>query len=80
MASRPGTRAPAAPAERDEGHDHNGHPTRHSGSGPDDWIRELAQAAPPLTPAQRHALALLLNSPGPALARPAAAAVPGHRA
>ena len=27
MASLPGTHAPAAPAERDEGHDHNGHPT-----------------------------------------------------
>jgi len=81
MASRPGTHAPATPAERDEGHDHNGHPARHSGSGPDAWIRELAEAAPPLTPAQRHALALLLNSPGSAPARtPADAAVPGHRA
>ena len=79
-ASRPGTHAPAAPAERDESHDHNGHPARHSGSGLDAWIRELAEAAPPLTPAQRHALALLLNSPGPVPARPAGAAVPGQRA
>jgi len=79
-ASRPGTHAPAAPAKRDEGHDHNGHPAPHSGSGLDAWIRELAEAAPPLTPAQRHALALLLNSPGPAPARPAGAAVPGHTA
>ena len=77
MASRPGTHAAAAPAERDEGHDHNGHPAPHSASGPDAWIRELAQAAPPLTPAQRHTLALLLNSPGPAPARPPGAAVPG---
>ena len=76
-ASRPGSHAPA---ERDEGHDHNGHPAPHSGSGLDAWIRELAQAAPPLTPAQRHALALLLNSPGPVPARPAGAAVPGQRA
>ena len=79
-ASRPGTHAPAAPAGRDEPHDHNGHPARHSGSGPDAWIRELVEAAPPLTPAQRHALALLLNSPRPAHARPAGAAVPGQRA
>ena len=76
MASRPGAHAPAAPAEHDEGHDHNEHPAPHFGSGLDVWIRELAQAAPPLTPAQRHALALLLNSPRPAPARPADAAVP----
>ena len=80
MASRPGTHAPAAPAERDEGHGHNGHPAPDSGSGLDAWIRELAEAAPPLAPAQRHALALLLNSPGPAPARPADATVPDHRA
>jgi len=79
-ASRPGTHAPAAPADRDESHDHNGHPARHSGCSLDAWIRELAEAAPPLTPAQRHALAVLLNSPRPAHARPAGAAVPGQRA
>ena len=79
-ASRPGTHAPAAPADRDESHDHNGHPAPHSGSDPDAWITELAQAAPPLTPAQRHTLALLLNSPGPVSARPAGAAPPGHTA
>jgi hypothetical protein len=79
MANRPGTHAPAAPAERDEGHDRNGHPALHSGSSDlDAWIRDLAEAAPPLTPAQRHALALLLNSPGPVPARPADAAVPGR--
>ena len=71
--------APAAPAERDEGHDDNGHPASHSRGGMDAWIRELAQAAPPLTPAQRHALALLLSNPRPAHARPAGAAVPGQR-
>ena len=60
--NRPDTLAPATPADRDEPHDHNEHPARHSGSGLDAWIRELAQAAPPLTPAQRHTLALLLNN------------------
>jgi hypothetical protein len=80
MASRPGTHVPAGPAEHDEGHDHNEHPAPYSGSGPDAWIRELAEAAPPLTPAQRHTLALLLNSPRPVAARPAGAAVPDHTA
>ncbi len=80
MASRPGPHAPAAPAERDEGHDHNGYPARHSGSVLDAWIMELAQAAPPLTPAQRHALAILLNSPEPVPARPADPTVLDHRA
>jgi len=72
-ASLPGTHAPAAPAERD---DSDGHHAHHPGSGLDAWIRELAEAAPPLTPAQRHTLALLLNSPGPVPASPADAAVP----
>lgn len=36
----------------------------------DAWVRELVEAAPPLTPAQRDKLALLLNPPG--LAGPAA--------
>jgi hypothetical protein len=80
MISRPGTHAPAAQAEHDEGHNHNGHPAPHSDTDLDAWIRELAEAAPPLTPAQRHALALLLNNPGPVHARPADPAVPGHRA
>jgi len=75
-ASLPGTRAPAAPAERDERHDSDGHHAHHPGSGLDAWIRELAEAAPPLTPAQRHTLALLLNSPGPVPASPADAPVP----
>jgi hypothetical protein len=32
----------------------------------DAWVRELVEAAPPLTPAQRDKLALLLNTPAPA--------------
>ena len=75
--TRPGTRALADRTERDERHDPSGHPAYHPGSCLDAWIRELAEAAPPLTPAQRHTLALLLNSPGPVPARPAGAAVPG---
>ena len=74
--TRPGTRALADRTERDERHDPDGHPAHHPGSGLDAWIRELAEAAPPLTPAQRHTLALLLNSPGPVPARPGGAAVP----
>jgi hypothetical protein len=74
--TRPGTRALADRTERDERHDPHGHPAHHPGSGPDAWIRELAEAAPPLTPAQRHTLALLLNSPGTVPARPGGAAAP----
>ena len=72
-ASLPGTHAPAAPAERDDSYGHHAH---HPGSGLDAWIRELAEAAPPLTSAQRHTLALLLNNPGPVPASPADVAVP----
>jgi hypothetical protein len=72
---RPGTRALADQNERDECQDHDGHPAHNPGSGLDAWIRELAEAAPPLTPAQRHTLALLLTSPGPVPARPADAAM-----
>jgi len=75
-ASLSGAHAPAAPAEGDERHDSDGHHTHHPSSGLDVWIWELAEAAPPLTPAQRHTLALLLNSPGPVPASPADAAVP----
>ena len=74
--TRPGTRAPADRTERDERYDPDGHPAHHPGSGPDAWIRQLAEAAPPLTAAQRHTLALLLNSPGPVPARPGGAAAP----
>lgn len=72
----PGTRALDDRTERDERHDPDGHRAHHPGSGLDAWIRELAEAAPPLTPAQRHTLALLLNSPSPVPARPGGAAVP----
>jgi hypothetical protein len=73
MISRPGTQAPADPAERGEHHDHNGHPAHHADSDLDAWTWELAEAAPPLTPAQRHTLALLLNTPGSVPARPSGA-------
>ena len=76
MISRPGTHAPATPAERDEVHDHDGYPAHHPGSDLDAWIRELAEAAPPLTPEQRHTLALLLNTPGPVPGRPGGALGP----
>jgi len=42
------------------------------------WVRELIEAAPPLTGEQRRALALLLNSLAPVPARPPGAAVPGQ--
>jgi hypothetical protein len=74
--TRPGTGALDDRTERDERHDTDGHRAHHPGSGLDAWIRELAEAAPPLTPAQRHTLALLLNSPGPVPARPGGAGVP----
>ena len=74
--TRPGARALADWTERDERDDPDGHPAHHPGSGLDAWIRELAEAAPPLTPAQRHTLALLLTSSGPVPARPDDAAVP----
>ena len=75
-ATRPGTRALADRTERDESYDLDGHLGHYPGSGLDAWIRELAEAAPPLTPAQRHTLALFLNSPGPVPARPGGAAAP----
>src|ERR1700722_5228958 len=75
-ASLPGTHSPAAPAQRDERHDSDGHHAHHPGSGLDAWIRELAEAAPPLTPAQRHTLALLLTSPASVPARPFDAVAP----
>jgi hypothetical protein len=75
MTSRPGTRprpassGPAADGLRGERHDHDGHPAHDPDTLLDAWVRELIEAAPPLTGEQRRALALLLNSPG---ARPAA--------
>ena len=63
--TQPGTRTLDDRTERDERHDPDGHRAHHPGSGLDDWIRELTEAAPPLTPAQRYTLALLLNRPRP---------------
>lgn len=79
MSSRPGTRprpaspsaSPAARPQHDE-RDHDGRAAREPDSGLDAWIREVVDAAPPLTRQQRDALALLLNTP----ARPAGMAVP----
>ena len=73
MMNRPGTHAPGAQAER---HDHDGHPAHYRCSDLDAWIWELAEAAPPLTPEQRHTLALLLNTPGLVPARPGGALGP----
>jgi hypothetical protein len=72
--TRPGASALAGRAERDERHDADGHRAQYPSSGLDAWIREVAEAAPPLTPAQGHTLALLMNSPGPVPARPGDAA------
>ncbi len=84
MTSRPGTRprpaspGPATDGLRGERHDLDGHPAHDPDTLLDAWVRELIEAAPPLTGEQRHALALLLNSPAPVPARPPGAAVPGH--
>ena len=83
-ASRPGSHprsvssSPATDSLRGEHHDHDGHPVHHPDTPLDAWIRELIEAAPPLTGEQRRALALLLNSPAPVSARPPGAAVPGQ--
>jgi hypothetical protein len=84
MTSRPSTRprpassGPAADGLRGERHDHDGHPAHDPDTLLDAWVRELIEAAPPLTREQRRALALLLNSPAPVPARPPGAAVPGQ--
>ncbi len=76
--SRPGTRPrpassrPAADSPHGERHDHNGHPAHDLDSSLDAYVRELIEAAPPLTGEQRRALALLLRSPD----RAVGAAVP----
>lgn len=83
MTSRPGTQAArsapsclplAARPQHDERHDHDGHPVHDRDTGLDAWIRELVDAAPPLTRQQRHTLALLLRNP--VAARPADAVGP----
>ena len=83
-ASRPGTRprpatstTPARP-QHDERHDHDDGSAPDPASRLDAWVRKMVDAAPPLTGQQRRTLALLLNSPASAPARPAGAAVPGQ--
>ena len=85
-ASRPGTRPrPASPSpssaakpqhdERDHGErDHGERSAREPGIDLDAWVRELVDAAPPLTGQQRRTLALLLNSHASVPARPAGSA------
>jgi hypothetical protein len=81
-ASQPSTRpgpassSPAADSLRGEHHDHDGHPVHDPGTLLDSWVRELIEAAPPLTGEQRRALALLLNTPAPVPARPPGTADP----
>lgn len=73
---RPASSGPAADGPRGEHHDYDGHPAHDPDTLLDAWVRELVEAAPPLTGEQRRALALLLNSPAPVPARPPGAAVP----
>ena len=83
MTSRPGTRPrpaspgppPAARTQAEE-RDHDGRAAHDPVNGLDAYIRELVDAAPPLTRQQRRTLALLLNSPAPVPARPTGVAVP----
>jgi len=75
---RPASSGLAADGPRGEHHDHDGHPVHDPDTLLDAWVRELVEAAPPLTGEQRRALALLLNSPAPVPARPPGAAVPGQ--
>ncbi len=74
MRSRPGIQAassrparssppPATPSQQQERHDHDGHPAEDYESDLDAYIKELIDAAPPLTSEQRDTLALLLPRP-----------------
>ena len=74
MRSRPGIQAasprparscwpPATPSQQQERHDHDGHTAKDRESGLDAYIKELVDAAPPLTSEQRDTLALLLRRP-----------------
>jgi hypothetical protein len=74
MKSRPGSQAasprparpcspPATPSQQQECHDHDGHTADDHESGLDAYIKELVDAAPPLTSEQRDTLALLLRRP-----------------
>ena len=75
---QPASSGAAADSLRGEHHDHDGHPAHDPDTLLDAWVRELIEAAPPLTGEQRRTLALLLNTPAPVLARPPGAAVPGQ--
>jgi hypothetical protein len=74
MRSRPGIQAasprparpcppPATHSQHQERHDHNEHTADDHESGLDAYIKELVDAAPPLTSEQRDTLALLLRRP-----------------
>ena len=74
MRSRPGIQAasprparscppPATPSQQQEPHDRDGHTVEDRESGLDVYIKELVDAAPPLTSEQRDTLALLLRRP-----------------
>ena len=60
--ARPGS-PPATPSQHQERHDHDGHTAEDRESGLDAYIKELVDAAPPLTSEQRDTLALLLRRP-----------------
>jgi hypothetical protein len=56
--------APATPSQQqEEPHDHDEHTAEDRESGLDAYIKELVDAAPPLTSEQRDTLALLLRRP-----------------
>ena len=74
MRSQPGIQAasprsarpappPATPRQQHERHDHDGRTAEDRESGLDAYIKELVDAAPPLTSEQRDTLALLLRRP-----------------
>jgi hypothetical protein len=54
---------PATPSQPQEHRDHDGHTAKDRESGLDAYIKELVDAAPPLTSEQRDTLALLLRRP-----------------
>jgi len=54
---------PATPSQQQERHDHDGRTAEDRESGLDAYIKELVDAAPPLTSEQRDTLALLLRRP-----------------
>lgn len=54
---------PATPSQHHERHDHDERTAEDRESGLDAYIKELVDAAPPLTSEQRDILALLLRRP-----------------